>query len=72
MKTSKFIFSLGIGIMVIGIIGVILEFVYGYQPPQLQPIYTGILFFTFLCSLFQGGLLVGIAKIIEINNFKNN
>ncbi len=72
MGTSKFIFRLGIGIMVIGIIGVIINFFNSMQPPQLHPIFNVILFFTFLCSLFQGGLLIGIAKIIEILNSKKN
>lgn len=72
MKTSKFIFKLGIVIMVIGIIGVIINFYNSNQPPQLHPIFNVILFFTFICSLFQGGLLIGIAKIIELIYSKKN
>lgn len=63
-KTAKMLYTIGIAIIVIGIFGSTIGFK-SVIPTHLQSIYGILLLLLFLGSLFQGSLLIGIAKLIE-------
>jgi hypothetical protein len=65
MKTVKFLFWLGIIIMVVGIIGNGYTFIRAIGEHGGVVYNTGAFVVSLLSPVWQGGILVGIAKIIE-------
>jgi hypothetical protein len=70
-KTAKFLFWLGVVIMVVGVLGhiyslipVVREGTVGYN--------AGAFAFSIVSPLWEGGLLIGVAKILEKLHSKTN
>lgn len=56
--------------MLVGVLGLLTNFSTVSLPPQLDAVYQVTWLFGFITTLLLGGLIIGVAKIIEILSSK--
>lgn len=71
MKTARFLFGLGVIIMVLGVIANVYTVVHNLSI-HVVGYNTGAVVVSILSPLWQGALLIGAAKIIELVSSKQN